>query len=101
MHFNLKRNIPFKIHATYTSHSDAKWFEILIKSKNWLLNFDLLWGLFSSLDPKASEKTPQMIFDLSIAFLEFFENLILLHKKGHFGKFTCHGVPCLLNSGIR
>ena len=81
-------------------HNDADWFEILIKSKNELLNFDLLWGLFSSLDPKASEKTPQMIFDLAIAFLEFSENLHLPHKKGDFVKFTRHGAPWLLYSEI-
>ena len=82
-------------------HSDAEWFEILIKSKNELLNFDLFWCLSSSLDLKASEKAPQMILELSIAFLEIFENLHLLHKMGDFGKFTRHGVPCLLYSGIR
>ena len=85
----------------WDTHSDAEWFEILIKSKNELLNFDLFWCLFSSLDLKASEKAPQMILELSIAFLEFFENLHLLHKMGDFGKFTRHGVPCLLYSGIR
>ena len=82
-------------------HSDAEWFEILIKSKNELLNFDLFWCLFSSLDLKASEKVPQSILDLFIAFLEISENLHLLHKMGDFGKFTRHGVPCLLYSGIR
>ena len=42
-----------------------------------------------------------MILDLFIAFLEISENLHLLHKMGDFGKFTRHGVPCLLYSGIR
>ena len=82
-------------------HSDAECFEILIKSKNEMSNFDLFRCLFSSLDLKASEKLPQMILELSIAFLEIFENLHLLHKMGDFGKFTRHGVPCLLYSGIR
>ena len=64
-------------------------------------NFDLFRCLFSSLDLKASEKVPQSILDLFIAFLEISENLHLLHKMGDFGKFTRHGVPCLLYSGIR
>ena len=64
-------------------------------------NFDLFRCLFSSLDLKASEKVPQMILDFFIAFLEISENLHLLHKMGDFGKFTRHGVPCLLYSGIR
>ena len=66
-----------------------------------MFNFDLFWCLFSSLDLKALEKVPQMILDLFIAFLEISENLHLLHKMGDFGKFTRHGVPCLLYSGIR
>ena len=82
-------------------HSDAECFEILIKSKNEMSNFDLFRCLFSSLDLKASEKVPQSILDLFIAFLEISENLHLLHKMGDFGKFTRHGVPCLLYSGIR
>ena len=85
----------------FISHSDAECFEILIKSKNEMSNFDLFRCLFSSLDLKASEKAPQMILELSITFLEFFENLHLLHKMGDFGKFTRHGVPCLLYSGIK
>ena len=72
----------------------------MIKSKNELLNFDLFWCLFSSLDLKASEKAPQIILELSIAFLEIFENLHLLHKMGDFGKFTRHGAPWLLYSEI-
>ena len=64
-------------------------------------NFDLFRCLFSSLDLKASEKVPQSILDLFIAYLEISENLHLLHKMGDFGKFTRHGVPCLLYSGIR
>ena len=36
-------------------HSDAEWFEILIKSKNELLNFDLFWCLFSSFHCLMSE----------------------------------------------
>ena len=91
----------FSLLSGFSLHSDAERFEILIKSKNELLNFDLFWCLFSSLDLKASEKAPQMILELSIAFLEIFENLHLLHKMGDFGKFTRHGVPWLLYSEIR
>ena len=69
-------------------HSDAESFEILIKSKNDLMKFSHFWCLFSCQDPKGSDKPPYLISDLSIAFPWFFENLLLLHKKGYFGKLT-------------